>query len=130
MTHDQQATVLANLEASLSAPLPPPLPKRRWVWLRWVLALSVVSGLYVYHEVSNSNAQIEKGLRLWDRTEVLIQTDPWHRPAFASCDAARDVAAKLERLQDDKLGNLQQRLETARELAAKAKLCVSDLAAR
>jgi hypothetical protein len=130
MTRNQEASVLANLEASISAPVPPPLPRKKRVWLRWVLALSVLSGLYVYHEVSNVNTQIEKGLRLWDRTEVLIQTDPWHRPPFASCDAAREVAGKLERLQDDKLGNLQERLETMQQLAAKAKLCVGDLTKR
>jgi hypothetical protein len=127
MTRNQEASVLANLEATLSAPVPPPLPKRKRVWLRWVLALSVIGGLYVYHEVSNANAAIDKGLRLWDRTEVLIQTDPWHRPPFASCDAARDTAHRLQSMQDDQLGKLKERLETMQELAGKAKLCVKDL---
>jgi hypothetical protein len=122
MTSEQQASVLANLEAALSAK-----PKKKRIWLRWVLALSVVGGLYVYHEVSNTNATIEKGLRLWDRTEVLIQTDPWHRPPFASCNAARDAAAKLEAMQDDKLGKLSERIDMMKELATKAKLCMKEM---
>jgi hypothetical protein len=127
MTRNQETTILTNLEASLSAP---PLPRKKRTWLRWVLALSVVAGLYVYHEVSNANTQIEKGLRLWDRTEVLIQTDPWHRPPFASCNAARDTAARLQAMQDDQLGKLKERLETMQELATKAKLCIGDLTKR
>jgi hypothetical protein len=126
MTRNQEASVLANLEATLFAPVPPPLPKRKRVWLRWVLALSLVGGLYTWHEVSNTNALIDKGLKLWDRTEVLILTNPNHL-APASCDAAREVAHHLEAMQDDKLGKLSDRIELARELGPKAKLCIQDL---
>jgi hypothetical protein len=128
MTRDQEASVLANLETTLLHS-PPPLPRRRWGRkLLAITALVVIGfGYYVYSSVANVDTMAERGLRLWDRTEVLIQTDPQHR-SLTSCNQARDAATKLQALQDDKLGNLSERLVAMRELAAKAKRCTRELA--
>jgi hypothetical protein len=131
MTFEQEASVLANLDTILSAPTPPPLPLPRRRWKRKLMAITALAaigfGYYVYSGVTHVDTMAEKGLRLWDRTELLIQADPYHRSP-ASCDLARDAATKLRALQaGDKLDMLSERIVALNDLGTNAKLCVREL---
>lgn len=127
MTRDQEKSIMANLETALIT------PPRRWV-RRVVIAVAIIVGCYGYYfhsTVADFDATVVRSLRLWDKTEALIASNPYSKRLTASCEQARSYATRLADWQAktwlERTAELEMRVELSKSLAKNAQRCVRDM---